>query len=1074
MAVLLLAWTTSPARADCPAAPIADPDDMVVSFLAANGVQVASGSRHASTVKEGMLVYDDSANKLKLCNGTNWVDVGAGSGDTLASLNCAAGEIVKFDGTVWACAVDGGGSGSPDVQFSASLASVQSIPHATSTKINIGSVLYDTASSFSSGRFTAPVAGKYLLVAAVAIDGTANLNEVWIQIRKNGSTILSGSRLSAGTLKNLYPTISTIADAAAGDYFEVYGYQGSASSVAQNAMADGRTYFQGALLGGGGSDTLTGLSCTTGQVPKWSGTAWACADGSGGGVPTGTIAAFAGTTCPTGWTEYAAARGRFLRGIDNGAGIDPDGTRTPGSAQGESIQDHKHLTAIGFDGSSFYGWGDASGTPTFGSTVVTAPRRLHQSNFITANQGVRAAYTDSGVVIGGGGETRPENVAVLFCQYTGSGGGGALQSSGSYFQKRLTSNWNAVATSVIPFGTAISSYGSAITSSGNQITLAPDRSYLLVADIRSGNVAGNKAFDYSVYDVTNNVAVGNVGSSSDGTNLEVSAWAVVHPTISTTYEVRSAGVSGALTALAGYTSFLAVELGGGGGGSSSLAGLTDVDTTGVSDGKALVYNGSTSKWEAQTIAGGPGSDPMVFGWPDGIVCKNGASTWIVYYTTTNGTTVGYHSPYSSAANVVSVGFKLDKTYNVQNGLSGYDCLNKSIAQLYSEGKAFNFIGGGSGSPAGNDGSIQFKAGNNFAADAANLHWDTTNKRLGIGTTNPVNNLEVGDGTGNRRVRINGANSGSPLANGGALIFAADGTDVGGFGTYSGMYGGAYSTAMTIWSPNDLSIPNGNVGIGLTSPIVKLEVAGDISSRGGGISLQRPASGGGWARGMHMVVDGSTDPTTGGLGGFGFLGTDNTPPAILYMAHGTAPWNSTLGIRIASNGNVGAGVTNPVYRLQSAGQVAGAGAYINTSDARLKTGVQDLDYGLGTIMRLHPVSFHWKDQTEEWQTGRKLGLIAQEVERIAPEIVSTASDALRTKSIAYGDITPILIKAVQELKAANDDLSSENRELRMELKADNDALRVELKAANDNYEQLRHEFDTLKAAASVGIVADEAR
>ncbi|MGE0853980.1 MAG: hypothetical protein AB7O44_30940 [Hyphomicrobiaceae bacterium] len=87
---------------------------MAISFLAANGVQAASASFLASSVKEGMLVYDDAANKLKVCNGTNWIEVGSGSGtDTLASLSCSSGQIAKYNGTAWACAADGGGGTQP-------------------------------------------------------------------------------------------------------------------------------------------------------------------------------------------------------------------------------------------------------------------------------------------------------------------------------------------------------------------------------------------------------------------------------------------------------------------------------------------------------------------------------------------------------------------------------------------------------------------------------------------------------------------------------------------------------------------------------------------------------------------------------------------------------------------------------------------------------------------------------------------------------------------------------------------------------------------------------------------------
>ncbi|MEP6514023.1 MAG: tail fiber domain-containing protein [Parafilimonas sp.] len=57
--------------------------------------------------------------------------------------------------------------------------------------------------------------------------------------------------------------------------------------------------------------------------------------------------------------------------------------------------------------------------------------------------------------------------------------------------------------------------------------------------------------------------------------------------------------------------------------------------------------------------------------------------------------------------------------------------------------------------------------------------------------------------------------------------------------------------------------------------------------------------------------------------------------------------------------------------------------MNTSDARGKTNIRDLNYGLKDIMKLRPVKFNWKNNADE---GDKLGVIAQEIKKVLPEVV----------------------------------------------------------------------------------------
>jgi hypothetical protein len=85
----------------------------------------------------------------------------------------------------------------------------------------------------------------------------------------------------------------------------------------------------------------------------------------------------------------------------------------------------------------------------------------------------------------------------------------------------------------------------------------------------------------------------------------------------------------------------------------------------------------------------------------------------------------------------------------------------------------------------------------------------------------------------------------------------------------------------------------------------------------------------------------------------------------------------------------------------------------TSDARLKKEVQDLSYGLREILRMRPVSFKWKNDDEHGFVH--LGVIAQEMEKVVPEVVSRphspSGDEVLT--VNYSELVPILVKAVRE-------------------------------------------------------------
>lgn len=117
-------------------------------------------------------------------------------------------------------------------------------------------------------------------------------------------------------------------------------------------------------------------------------------------VPSGAVVAFNAEECPSqGWQEYKEAYGRFIRGIDNSEKkIDPAGERKPGTYQEDTIQEHQH-------------------TRKYHQSNTTGSRQ-HPNFEYQSNDGNTLFTTTHIINARVSNETRPKNVALLYCEKT--------------------------------------------------------------------------------------------------------------------------------------------------------------------------------------------------------------------------------------------------------------------------------------------------------------------------------------------------------------------------------------------------------------------------------------------------------------------------------------------------------------------------------------------------------------------------------------------------------------------------------------------------------------------------------
>lgn len=110
----------------------------------------------------------------------------------------------------------------------------------------------------------------------------------------------------------------------------------------------------------------------------------------------------------------------------------------------------------------------------------------------------------------------------------------------------------------------------------------------------------------------------------------------------------------------------------------------------------------------------------------------------------------------------------------------------------------------------------------------------------------------------------------------------------------------------------------------------------------------------------------------------------------------------------------------------------ASNYVTRSDQRLKNSIKSLDESVfSKYFKLRPVTYYWNERISS-DTKLQYGLIAQEVERIFPEIVNTATDSMHTKSVNYQALHALSIKVIQSQQTELDLLQKKYAELEIRL------------------------------------------
>jgi hypothetical protein len=413
-------------------------------------------------------------------------------------------------------------------------------------------------------------------------------------------------------------------------------------------------------------------------------------------------------------------------------------------------------------------------------------------------------------------------------------------------------------------------------------------------------------------------------------------------------------------------------------------------------------------------------------WYAGVPYADGFDSYVIGHKSTASHT-------DSTSELANALLTVESSGNIGIGTnSAHDKLNLHGGATDNLGIHFNSNAAGSGGGTG------FRVGMNashsfmwnfrntplaFATGGTEKMTLTTSGNLGLGVTTPSKKIHIiGDGliygnlflestaNGFRSVSMNtsdGSDNQTLSVCGGATASSARGGRISVLGNEVSSTGGSVNIVAGNVSTGDIKFltansdrmiinNSGRVGIGYTNPGSKLSVNGD----GGFVSNSS-------SRVLYLTQHVANDGNI-----IQFLDqSGNNVWEVVGRNTAFYIYNNNVGQHSIyvnpSTNNVSIKKTTSSYALDVNGEIRASDDIIAFSDVRKKTNIKTIENSLNKVNKLRGVEFNKTSNNK-----KSIGVIAQEIEKIIPEVVHTDDNGY--KSVAYGNITGLLIEAVKEL------------------------------------------------------------